>query len=83
MVAALGVGYWAYTTRFSPDARQLAQDLQQTDQWVRCVLAQPAQNVSTCGQMTRARLNNWFEHGRMDMLANGQVRTKLERLTIQ
>lgn len=80
IVAALSIGVWAYATQLSPEARARAEELQETDQWVRCVLAQHPRDASTCGPMTRVRLNTWFEHGHMDMLANTEVRATLEKL---
>lgn len=83
VIAALVGGAWAYSAYLSPAARERAQDLQRTDVWVSCVLAQQPRSASTCGAVPRTSLNAWFEHGHMDVLADWPVRARLESLTTQ
>jgi hypothetical protein len=66
---------------FLASRRRVAREVSRTDAWVSCVLAKPSEMAPDCGEaITRWELNQWFENGHMDVLAQPETRARLEKL---
>lgn len=83
--ATIGIGLAALAAilavAFLTSQRRVARELSRADAWVNCVLAQPTEIAPDCGEViNRRELNQWFENGHMDVLAQPKTRARLEKL---